>query len=284
MGRILILCTGNSARSQMAEALLRSYDDRLEVFSAGTEPAAEVHPQAVRAMDEIGMDISHARPKSVFGFLNDPLDYVITVCDQADATCPVFQGRVRRRLHIPFPDPAAVRGSDDQVLEAFRRVRDQIGVRFREFYLEHVRAAAPRLRGARPTDLESVRQLLASCGLGAEGLEYAFPGGYVVVESAGELLGAAGLEVYGEDGLLRSVAVARGQRGAGLGALLVRNRLEWAANRGLRGVYLLTTNAADFFGWMGFRRIERDATPESIREQFVTVCPATAVLMFLQLT
>ncbi len=285
MTRILILCTGNSARSQMAEALLKSYDARLEVFSAGMEPATAVHPQAVRAMEEIGIDIAGARPKNVAEFLGEPFDYVITVCGNAEASCPAFQGPVRRRLHIGFEDPAAARGSEAEVLEEFRRVRDQIGVRFREFYLEHVRAAAPRLRPARQADLEPVRRLLAQCGLPAEGLETAFPDGYAVVESAGDVVGAAGMEVYGEDGLLRSVAVAPGRRGDGLGALLVRNRLEWAARRGLRGVYLLTTTAAEFFEWMGFRRIERNTVPEEIgaSEQSSSVCPASAVVMFLQL-
>jgi amino-acid N-acetyltransferase len=134
--------------------------------------------------------------------------------------------------------------------------------------------------------LAQLRELLAACDLGSEGLEYAFPGGYVVVESAGELLGAAGVEVRGQDGLLRSVAVAPGQRGSGLGALLVRNRLEWAAKNGLRAVYLLTTSAADFFGWMGFWRIDRDEAPEDIRksEQFSGACPASAVVMLLQLS
>jgi protein-tyrosine-phosphatase/N-acetylglutamate synthase-like GNAT family acetyltransferase len=286
MIRILILCTGNSARSQMAEALLKSYDERLEVLSAGTEPAAAIHPHAVRAMAEIGIDIAGARPKNVAEFLGEPFDYVITVCGNAEASCPAFQGPVRRRLHIGFEDPTAARGSDAQVLEEFRRVRDEIAVRFREFYLEHVRAAAPRLRPARQGDFEAVERLLAQCGLGIEGLEAGFPGGYAVVESAGDLVGAAGAEVYGEDGLLRSVAVAPGRRGDGLGALLVRNRLEWAAKHGLRGVYLLTTTAAEFFEWMGFRRIERDTAPEGIRasEQFSRSCPVSAVLMFLQLS
>jgi thioredoxin type arsenate reductase len=285
MARILILCTGNSARSQMAEAILKSYDERLEVYSAGTEPAAQVHPQAVRAMEEIGIDISGARPKNVARFLGEPFDYVITVCGNAEASCPAFHGRVRRRLHIGFEDPAAARGTEAQVLEEFRRIRDQIGVRFREFYLEQIRSAAPRMRPARQGDLEPVRALLTECGLGAEGLETGFPACYVVVESAGELVGTAGLEVYGEDGLLRSVAVTPERRGGGLGALLVRNRLEWAARSGLRGVYLLTTTAADFFEWMGFRRIDREAAPEGIKssEQYSRACPASAVAMYLQL-
>ena len=244
MPRILILCTGNSARSQMAEALLKSYDPRLEVRSAGTEPAPEVHPHAIRVMEEIGIDIGGARPKSVALFLGQAFDYVITVCGQAEASCPAFRGDVRRRLHIGFDDPAAARGAEAQVLGEFRRIRDQIGVRFREFYLTHIRAATPRLRPARQADLEAARRLLAACELGAEELETRFPDGYAVVDSAGELAGVAGLEVYGEAGLLRSVAVAPEHRGTGLGGLLVRDRLEWAVKRRLRAIYLLTTTAA----------------------------------------
>ncbi|MGA2327395.1 MAG: arsenic resistance N-acetyltransferase ArsN2 [Bryobacteraceae bacterium] len=285
MPRILILCTGNSARSQMAEALLKSYDARLEVWSAGTEPAARVHPNAVRVMEEIGIDISDARPKSVELFLAQPFHYVITVCGQAEASCPAFHGAVRRRLHFPFDDPAAARGAEEQVLEAFRRVRDQMSVRFRDFYLANIRAATPRLRPARQGDLEAARRLLIECELGAEGLETQFPDGYAVVDSGGELAGVAGMEVYGEDGLLRSVAVAPEHRGTGQGALLVRNRLEWAAKHRLRAVYLLTTTAADFFARMGFWPVERESVPEGIRtsEEYSRVCPASATVMCLAL-
>lgn len=134
MKRILVLCTGNSARSQMAEGFLRSFDARLEVYSAGTRPAERVHPAAVRAMAEAGIDIGGARPKSVEQFLGQRFDFVITVCDHANQTCPVFTGEVRRRAHIGFEDPAAVRGTDEEVLAAFRRVRDEIEERLKRFY------------------------------------------------------------------------------------------------------------------------------------------------------
>ena len=285
MPRILILCTGNSARSQMAEGLLRSYDPRLEVLSAGTEPAAQVNPNAVRVMEEIGIDIGDARPKSVELFLGEAFHYVITVCGNAEASCPVFRGAVRRRLHFPFDDPAAASGSDEQVIEAFRRVRDQIGVRFRDFYLAHVRASTPRLRPARQTDIEAARRLLADCALGAEGLESQFPDGFAVVDSGGELVGVAGVEIYGEDGLLRSVAVAPEHRGTGQGALLVRDRLEWAVRHRLRAVYLLTTTAAEFFTRMAFWPVERDDVPEGVRasEEYSRACPASATVMSLPL-
>ena len=285
MPRILILCTGNSARSQMAEALLKSYDPSLEVWSAGTEPAAQVHPGAVRAMEEIGIDISAARPKSVTPFLGQPFHYVITVCGNAEASCPAFQGAVRQRLHFPFDDPAAARGTDAQVLDEFRRVRDQIGVRFRDFYLAHIRAATPRIRHARQSDFDAACRLLTECELGVEGLENQFPDGYAVVDSGSLVVGLAGMEVYGEDGLLRSVAVAPDYRGTGQGALLVRNRLEWAVKRRLRAIYLLTTTAADFFALLGFFPEDREAVPEGIRtsEQYRVACPARATVMCLPL-
>ena len=126
MKRILILCTGNSCRSQMAEAILRTLDGSLEVHSAGTSPAERVHPLALRVLEEIGIRHSGSRPKSVDEFLGQAFDYVITVCDHAKETCPVFTGAVGRRLHIGFDDPASATGSDEEILAEFRRVRDEI--------------------------------------------------------------------------------------------------------------------------------------------------------------
>lgn len=140
--RILVLCTGNSARSQMTEGFLRALDPRLEVHSAGTDPAPRVNPFAIEAMGEAGIDISAARPKNVCGFLGQPFDYVITVCGEADRNCPTFQGEVGRRLHIGFPDPAQACGSDEQILDAFRRVRDDIRGQFTQFYEKEIK---PRL-------------------------------------------------------------------------------------------------------------------------------------------
>jgi len=126
--RVLILCTGNSARSQMAEGLLRQDGgDRFEAASAGTKPSI-VRPEAIAAMAEIGIDISSHRSKSVDEFLDNPPDLLITVCDSARETCPVFPVAVER-LHWPFEDPASVEGSWDERLAAFRRVRDQIRAR-----------------------------------------------------------------------------------------------------------------------------------------------------------
>jgi len=136
MKRLLILCTGNSARSQMAEGLFRhEAGDRYEVFSAGTKPGS-VRPEAIAAMAEIGIDISRHRSKSVDEFLSSPPDLLITVCDSAREACPVFPIHVER-LHWPFEDPAAVAGSDELRLAAFRKVRDQIQARIRHFLLTY---------------------------------------------------------------------------------------------------------------------------------------------------
>jgi arsenate reductase len=132
--RVLTLCTANSARSQMAEGILRWLGgENVESYSAGTNPS-RVNPFAVRVMQEIGVDISGQRSKSVTEFLGKPIDVVITVCDNAAENCPTFPGRVER-IHWSFPDPAAVEG-DDAKLVAFRQVRDGLIERFRVFLQE----------------------------------------------------------------------------------------------------------------------------------------------------
>ena len=131
MRRVLFLCTHNSARSQMAEGLLR-HDGRgrFEVESAGTE-ATRVHPLAIRAMAELGIDISRQTSKTLESFLEEPFDVVVTVCDRANESCPVFRG-AKSRLHWSFEDPSAAVGDEERRLAVFRRVRDQIRARIRE--------------------------------------------------------------------------------------------------------------------------------------------------------
>ncbi len=122
---VLILCTGNSARSQMAEGLFRHLGgDRFEVFSAGTRPS-NLRPEAIIAMREIGIDISQHRSKSVDEFVGRPFDYIITVCDNAKETCPVFPGS-GKRLHWPFEDPPPIESGEEKSLPVFRKVRDQM--------------------------------------------------------------------------------------------------------------------------------------------------------------
>ncbi|HOJ18227.1 MAG TPA: arsenate reductase ArsC [Ignavibacteriaceae bacterium] len=132
--RILILCTGNSCRSQMAEGFMKSFDDTLEVFSAGTNPSDRVHPKAVQVMKESGIDLSDNYPKKADIFLNERFDYVITVCDNARENCPVFFGRVGETIHIGFEDPAEATGTEEEVMNEFRRIRDEIKKDFFKFY------------------------------------------------------------------------------------------------------------------------------------------------------
>ena len=135
--KVLFLCTGNSARSQMAEALLRERGEgRFEAYSAGLRPT-EVHPMAIQAMKEIGVDISDQRAKSATEYLGGVgLGYLITVCDRAAADCPVFPGR-GERLHWSIDDPAAAKGSHKERLQAFRAARDDLARRIDAFIAEH---------------------------------------------------------------------------------------------------------------------------------------------------
>lgn len=137
--KILILCTGNSCRSQMAEGFLKSFDNKLEVYSAGTNPSGKVHPKAILVMAEIGIDIRGGKPENVDNFINESFDFVVTVCDNAKETCPVFVGEVKERLHIGFEDPAEATGTEEEILAEFRRIRDEIKRDFENFYLRKVK-------------------------------------------------------------------------------------------------------------------------------------------------
>lgn len=138
--RILILCTGNSCRSQMAEGFFKSFDENLEVYSAGVRPEKEVNPNAIKVMKEIGIDISENSPTNADVYINMPFDYVITVCDNAKETCPVFTGDVKEKVHIGFEDPAAATGTDEEVLGVYRRVRDEIGEEMELFYAKNLKS------------------------------------------------------------------------------------------------------------------------------------------------
>jgi arsenate reductase (thioredoxin) len=136
--KILILCTGNSCRSQMAQAFLQSFDKSIKVFSAGTEPASRVNKYAIQVMKEIGIDISHENPKNVSKFLCDEWDYVITVCGGANETCPAFIGKVKHRWHLGFDDPSETTGTEEEILSAFRKSRDEINEAFKAFYSSQI--------------------------------------------------------------------------------------------------------------------------------------------------
>jgi len=137
--KVLILCTGNSCRSQMAHGFLQSFDQNITVYSAGTEASGKLNHKAVAAMKEIGIDISHHTSDSVEKYLNDEWDYVITVCGGANESCPAFLGKVKHRLHIGFDDPSHAIGTDEFIWSEFIRVRNEIKEGFWKFYTENIK-------------------------------------------------------------------------------------------------------------------------------------------------
>lgn len=137
--RILILCTGNSCRSQMAHGFLQSFDKNIIVRSAGTEASGKLNEKAVEVMKEAGIDISHHTSDSVEKYLNEEWDYVITVCGGANEACPAFTGKVKHRLHIGFDDPSNATGTESFIHGEFLRVRDEIKTAFHGFYLDEIK-------------------------------------------------------------------------------------------------------------------------------------------------
>lgn len=137
--KVLILCTGNSCRSQMAHGFLQSFDANLTVRSAGTEASGKLNANAVKAMAEIGLDISNHTSDSVQKFLGEEWDYVVTVCGGANEACPAFIGKVKTRLHIGFDDPSHATGTDEFIWSEFIRVRDEIKEGFYKLYTEQIK-------------------------------------------------------------------------------------------------------------------------------------------------
>ena len=137
--KVLILCTGNSCRSQMAHGFLQSFDKKLIVCSAGTEASGKLNEKAVAVMNEIGIDINHHTSDSVKKYLNEEWDYVITVCGGANESCPAFLGKVKHRLHIGFDDPSHATGTEEYIWSEFRRVRDEIKDAFFSFYVNQIK-------------------------------------------------------------------------------------------------------------------------------------------------
>ena len=137
--KVLILCTGNSCRSQMAHGFLQSFDPGITVRSAGTEASGKLNPKAVAVMKEVGIDISHHTSDSVDLYLGEEWDYVITVCGGANEACPAFIGKVKHRLHIGFDDPSHAVGTEEYIWSEFIRVRDEIREDFYKFYKEQIK-------------------------------------------------------------------------------------------------------------------------------------------------
>ncbi len=137
--KVLILCTGNSCRSQMAQGFLQSFDSTLKVCSAGTEASGKLNAKAVKAMAETGIDISTHTSDSVDKYIGEEWDYVITVCGGANESCPTFVGKVKHRLHIGFDDPSHAVGTEEFIWSEFIRVRDEIKDGFYKFYVEEIK-------------------------------------------------------------------------------------------------------------------------------------------------
>ena len=137
--KVIILCTGNSCRSQMAHGFLQSFNSKIEVYSAGTEASGKLNSKAVQVMNEIGIDISSHTSDSVNKYLNEQWDYVITVCGGANESCPTFIGDVKNRIHIGFDDPSHAVGSDEFIRSEFYRVRDEIKAGFYKFYTDNIK-------------------------------------------------------------------------------------------------------------------------------------------------
>lgn len=137
--RILILCTGNSCRSQMAAGFLKSFSNKLTVYSGGTKPSSRTNPNAIYVMKELGIDISNSVPRNVDEYVNMDFDYVITVCDNAKEVCPVFVGKVKNSMHIGFDDPVDAVGTEEEIIAEYRRVRDEIKLDFTDFYQNKIK-------------------------------------------------------------------------------------------------------------------------------------------------
>ena len=275
--RILVLCTGNSARSQMAEGWLRAVaGEYFDVASAGSHPAGRVHPLAIQVMGEIGIDISGHSSKSMNLFLGQSFDYVITVCDNAAEECPIFPGKAVR-LHRDFTDPGLA--ARDEQLDTFRRVRDELIA-----WLWDAQSISDLINigPANDDDWSAIETLLTQGHLPVDGLHDHLKT-TLVARSGQQILGCAGLELYGSAALLRSVAVHPALQGRGLGQRLTNAALDLAKRHGVNEIYLLTETATGFFSRFGFQQIERVAIPLSVKQsvEFMGACPDSALAMGL---
>ncbi len=275
---VLFLCVANSARSQMAEGIARALaPETVKISSAGSQPS-RVNPLAIRALDEIGIDIRGHRSKSVDEIDPADVDVVVTLC--AEEVCPVLPGNALR-VHWGLPDPAAATGDDQTRLEAFRRARNELRRRLVAVFSEERATTGPIQYGpAAPGDLEPIKSLLTALHLPVADLGRPNQT-FIVARSGSELVGCIGIEQFGEDALLRSFAVAPRWQGARVGTALHERALAEAAGRGTRAVYLLTTTAEDFCARSGYSRIDRRDVPAAVTEsaEFRTCCPSSAVCM-----
>lgn len=275
---VLFLCVASSARSQLAEGLARErFGDRVRVQSAGSKPT-RVHPMAIEVMAQARIDISAQRSKLVDSIDPASVDLVVTLC--AEEVCPAFLRPVRR-LHWPIPDP------EGDMPEAELRTRFHAARRTIAARLDGLEAALAMPQGttilpATPDDRAELEALLAACELPLDGFDQT---SFAIARQGSALVGAAGLEVHGQRALMRSVAVAAAQRGAGIASALVADRMAWARARpespAIASVSLLTTSAEAFFAARGFTKIDRSALPAELAASPQLALPAcsTAVAM-----
>jgi protein-tyrosine-phosphatase/N-acetylglutamate synthase-like GNAT family acetyltransferase len=283
---VLFLCVANSARSQLAEGLARArFGDRIRIQSAGSKPS-RVNPMAIEVMAEDKLDIRGHASKLVDAIDPSTVDLVVTLC--AEEVCPAFLQSVRS-LHWPIADPAG------ELSEAELRTRFRIAKRTIAARLDGLDAALalPPLASilpADPADRHDVEALLTSAALPLDGLDDSFPAGFVVARIGGALVGAAGIERWGDHALLRSVVVAEPSRKQHVGEALVADRLAWAKSQAtaaygqasIASVSLLTSGGESFFARAGFTQIERAALPADVRASTQTTLPACSAATAMQ--
>jgi len=282
---VLFLCVANSARSQMAEGIARALAPASVKFSSAGSQPSRLNPLAVKALAEIGIDISGQFSKSISDIPPGDVDVVLTLC--AEEVCPAFLGKALRihwGLPDPAADPAATGTTEAERLQAYRDVRDELRRRLAKVFQPVQRSE----RGNEPIeyglasqeDLDGIRSLLASFGLpaGDVGKPHQM---FFVARDGGRLVGCIGLEECGEDALLRSLTVDPKPQGAGIGTALHARALAEAKQRGTRALYLLTTNAEKFFARAGYGRVERSKVPAPVAAtpEFRSFCPASATCM-----
>lgn len=277
MTTVLFACVHNAGRSQMAAAWFNELADprKARAVSAGTSPGSRVHPEVLEAMKEVGIDLSNVAPRFLSDELAREATLLITMgCGEA---CPAVPGL--RRADWPLEDPKG------KPIARVREIRDDVKARIERLLREEGWARegtgeSVTLHPLAAADIEPVLALLARAGLPQTGVREN-PGAFVVAKVDGAVVGCSGIELHGEDGLLRSVAVDPAHRHRGIASVLVRQALERSRERGLRALYLLTTTASDFFQRFAFAPCSRDAAPPGIRSswEFQSGCPSEARLM-----
>jgi arsenate reductase len=277
MKTVLFACVHNAGRSQMAAALFNRYADpqKAVAISAGTQPGRRVHPEVLETMKELDVDLSHVSPQFLSDELAASVNVLVTMgCGEA---CPVVPGVERHDWLLEDPK--------DKPIERVREIRNEVRDRTKAFLAEkgwfRQSDAVIEVAPARSEDEGEVRSLLTASALPVEGLDVGFLQRFVVARLAGSVVGCAGIEVYGTDALLRSLAVAPAGRSRGLGSRLVEDRWKAAASEGLSSLYLITTTAAVFFEGLGFEHVERASVPAGIRQsaEFVSICPSSAAVL-----